>query len=412
MSKGVFVTQDQLKLTGSLNTATFLAQCLYWQQTDYVNNREDRPERNGWFYKSRDEWKAETWLSRYQQEKARLQLRSMGLLEENHVRLNTGIRIWFRFNLSLYYALLNMDPKAQTLTEHCKLTLDYGNEHWSFARDGLLERVGELYPMASQDVVSDAVDGHLEYWMLRCEGKQSPSLAQLRGMLLSREKDFFEFLDRVGQRGSQDTDQTAETENISDVLYERALSERSENNVNKDVCINETHTESKCVNNNKTLVLNTGLNESFKPENSTIVLNKNNIDSNKNSDIHCIDNNEVEIIEDVEVEESVEADASPLSDDLTDCSDKNAYRIDPQTYVFCHPFIYQFVRHCSVSGRDDVLRSLKRYGFDHSDVLGALERFVEVYGHGLGMYWRDAPVPVEPLTRADIDDAVRASLEV
>ncbi|MES9983020.1 MAG: hypothetical protein ABW115_06380, partial [Candidatus Thiodiazotropha sp. 6PLUC6] len=61
----MFVTDEQVRLTGNPNTARFLAQCLYWSTRDVVERRQ------GWFYKTRDEWQAETWLSRYQQEKAR-----------------------------------------------------------------------------------------------------------------------------------------------------------------------------------------------------------------------------------------------------------------------------------------------------------------------------------------------------
>ncbi len=101
MSKGVFVTNEQVRLTGSANVARFLAQCLYWSKNDLVIQRQ------GWFYKSRDEWQAETWLSRYQQEKARKKLRNMGVLRERRERRNTGIRLWFWVDQVLLNLLLN-----------------------------------------------------------------------------------------------------------------------------------------------------------------------------------------------------------------------------------------------------------------------------------------------------------------
>ncbi len=101
MSKGVFVTNEQVRLTGSANVARFLAQCLYWSKNDLVIQRQ------GWFYKSRVEWQAETWLSRYQQEKARKQLCDMGLLRERRERRNTGIRLWFWLDQALLNVLLN-----------------------------------------------------------------------------------------------------------------------------------------------------------------------------------------------------------------------------------------------------------------------------------------------------------------
>ena len=105
--KGVWVTNDQVQLCGSPNVARFLAQCLYWSDREIVKQRQ------GWFYKSRQEWKAETWLSRYQQEKARKQLRGMGLLKEERERTNIGIKLWFRVDKALLNVLLNQLAKSE-----------------------------------------------------------------------------------------------------------------------------------------------------------------------------------------------------------------------------------------------------------------------------------------------------------
>lgn len=317
MSKGVFVADEQVRLTGSANVARFLAQCLYWSNIEMVQQRQ------GWFYKSRTEWQAETWLSRYQQEKARAQLRSMGLLEEKHERRNTGIRLWFRLNTALYYALLNKLPEQS------------------------------------------------------------------------------------------EAGQVAETVNNSDVLYDSSLSEQSETLINDYSYKYEDLTDTNYIFNNETIVLNTAINESFKPENSTIVLDNISIKKDISSDNYCIDNDDIEIIDCVEIEERVEADASPLSSDLTDCSENKKHRIDPQTFLFCHPFIYQFVRYCHNSASDDFLETLVHFGFAHFEVQQALVCYVERHGHAiLGYYRQNSPVELQPLTRDDIDDAIRASLEV
>ena len=99
--KGVWVTQAQVNLTGSPDIARFLAQCVYWSECKTVE------QRSGWFYKTRDEWQAETWLSRFKQEKARKKLKALGLLQERHERRNDGIRLWYRINLGLLNNLLN-----------------------------------------------------------------------------------------------------------------------------------------------------------------------------------------------------------------------------------------------------------------------------------------------------------------
>ena len=119
MSRGVFVTDEQVQLTGSPNVARFLAQCLYWSNNELVKSRQ------GWFYKSREEWKAETWLSRYQQEKAREALRNMGLLKESRERTNIGIRLWFWLDMALYNRLVNQlaEPALCVETEDCSVEL-------------------------------------------------------------------------------------------------------------------------------------------------------------------------------------------------------------------------------------------------------------------------------------------------
>jgi len=57
-------------ITGAL----FLSQCVYW-----ANRTKDK---DGWFYKTQEEWQDETGLSRYEQEGARKKLRDIGLIEE------------------------------------------------------------------------------------------------------------------------------------------------------------------------------------------------------------------------------------------------------------------------------------------------------------------------------------------
>lgn len=62
-----------VKVTGSINAALFLSQALYW--TRIQNGKE--------FYKTREEWAAETGMSRSEQETARKALVSLGILQES-----------------------------------------------------------------------------------------------------------------------------------------------------------------------------------------------------------------------------------------------------------------------------------------------------------------------------------------
>ncbi len=109
--RGVWVTQAHMRLTGSPDSALFLAQCVYWSKCKIVE------QRSGWFYKTRNEWQAETCLSRYKQEKARQRLKELGVLQERHERRNDGIRLWYRINLGLLNRKLNALGETMDIVE-------------------------------------------------------------------------------------------------------------------------------------------------------------------------------------------------------------------------------------------------------------------------------------------------------
>ena len=59
---------------GGVSAGLMLSQAFYW------SGRTD--DANGWFYKTREEWREETCLTRYEQESARKSLKARGLMEE------------------------------------------------------------------------------------------------------------------------------------------------------------------------------------------------------------------------------------------------------------------------------------------------------------------------------------------
>jgi len=77
------------EIGGSANAGLFLSQAVYW------SFRTDDPE--GWFWKTREEWKEETYLSRTEQETVRRALKKAGFLEEKVEGLPA--RLYFRINL-------------------------------------------------------------------------------------------------------------------------------------------------------------------------------------------------------------------------------------------------------------------------------------------------------------------------
>ena len=90
--------------TGSITAALMLSQALYWQQ------RTKDPD--GWWYKTREEWREETGMSRWEQEEARKRLRRVGVMREE--RRGIPARLWYRVDEEQLLALLaKTDPPAE-----------------------------------------------------------------------------------------------------------------------------------------------------------------------------------------------------------------------------------------------------------------------------------------------------------
>lgn len=81
-------------VTGSANATIFLSRLVQWLGT------QNDPD--GWIYKTRDEFTEETGLSRWEQEAARKQLRSAGLLHEE--RRGVPARLYYRVDLDVLNA--------------------------------------------------------------------------------------------------------------------------------------------------------------------------------------------------------------------------------------------------------------------------------------------------------------------
>jgi hypothetical protein len=76
-------------VTGDILASLMLSQAQYWSE-------RVEEEKDGWFYKSQQEWTEETRLHRFQQEKARKLLRGLGILEEK--KQGVPCRLFFRIN--------------------------------------------------------------------------------------------------------------------------------------------------------------------------------------------------------------------------------------------------------------------------------------------------------------------------
>jgi hypothetical protein len=89
------------KLCGDHTAGLMLSQVFYW--TKILDTTE--PNRDGWFYKTREEWHTELMLSRKEQETARRKLRNLGLIEEN--KAGIPAKLFYRLNKTKLLEMLN-----------------------------------------------------------------------------------------------------------------------------------------------------------------------------------------------------------------------------------------------------------------------------------------------------------------
>ncbi len=79
-------------IAGSVATAVFLSQALYWHRRVPV-------DRHGWFYKSNEEWSLETGLTRHNIQTARKTLQELGIMECE--MRSFPRRAWYRLNIEV-----------------------------------------------------------------------------------------------------------------------------------------------------------------------------------------------------------------------------------------------------------------------------------------------------------------------
>lgn len=78
LGRPIAYRRELAAIGGGVTAGVFLSQMLYWTE---VQDR-DKPECDGWFYKSMQEWTEETGLTRTEQETVRRRLVKCGLMEE------------------------------------------------------------------------------------------------------------------------------------------------------------------------------------------------------------------------------------------------------------------------------------------------------------------------------------------
>ena len=94
LGRGVVAYHPSLVgVSGGVTPALMLSQALYWTR---ILAQQDA-DREGWFWKTRDQWTAETALSRFEQETARRRLTARPFWHQE--RRGMPARLWFRVDL-------------------------------------------------------------------------------------------------------------------------------------------------------------------------------------------------------------------------------------------------------------------------------------------------------------------------
>lgn len=123
-------------ITGSITAALLLSQGIYWGRRS--------KERDGWFYKTQEEWTEETGMSRAEQETARRKLCALGVWEEKHQRLIH--RKWYRVNMTELSRMLLSSIRE---SDEPSLPND-SNSHPSYTAETTTKNTGEALDLFAE----------------------------------------------------------------------------------------------------------------------------------------------------------------------------------------------------------------------------------------------------------------------
>lgn len=104
MGRGVLAFHPRLVgLTGGVTSALMLSQSLYWTRI----MAERQAQSDGWFWKTRGDWRSEIGISRHEQDSARRRLTEAGFWQER--RIGMPARMWYRVDLDALARTIDND---------------------------------------------------------------------------------------------------------------------------------------------------------------------------------------------------------------------------------------------------------------------------------------------------------------
>lgn len=95
LGRPIVVNRGLVVLLGDHMAAIMLGQGLYWHQK--LKEDRSKQDRDGWFWKTQDEWFEETGMTRGQQERARRKLREFDFWQEELREIPA--KLWFRIDI-------------------------------------------------------------------------------------------------------------------------------------------------------------------------------------------------------------------------------------------------------------------------------------------------------------------------
>ena len=118
-SRPISVHRNVLNMVGSAAAGILLSQLIYW-----TRHGSEIVQRDGWVFKTAQQWQRETGMTWKVQKRARSRLMALGLLEERRVCL--PCRLEFRLNLNVLASLTHEHIRVQI--ENLSLDL-FRSEH-------------------------------------------------------------------------------------------------------------------------------------------------------------------------------------------------------------------------------------------------------------------------------------------
>jgi len=163
------------EVAGSVNGGVFLSQAMYWSNV--------KAAADGWFYKTSQDWEAETFLSRREQETVRRQLVRVKVLEEK--RSGIPAKLYFRINNDVLLEKLREIVKTRMAENANQYVTNPPDSHGEI-RTSNTETTSETTSETTQDISYD--QDFAEFWSTYPKRPNNSKAAAKKKYILARKR--------------------------------------------------------------------------------------------------------------------------------------------------------------------------------------------------------------------------------